>query len=291
MTQSWPDIADPLQANGQAERVNYATGLMLDAEDFLAEQTYHRSRLARLVQALVGHGTLAGLAVNAPSPGDPSLEIRVEPGIAADRLGRLIEVAHAQCLRLARWYEQQDDAPLLAAMSTAPDDPAAHIVTCDVFLAAHGCARGHSPAFASGSQNAIDATVPSRLEERGELSLVLRPEAGDDAIPAPHNSWPGEGETTLERLAAVLGSWPSPAELVGPDGGLPALDEHVAGVDPASLLLARIAIPVEAPATGEIRPRLRLDAPVRVDNSLRPFVFLPGKWLGSPLRPIAPVQP
>lgn len=291
MTQAWPEIADPLEANGQAERVHYATGLMLDAEDFRAEQTYHRSRLARLVQALIGHGTLAGLAVNAPEAGDPSLEIRVEPGVAADRLGRLIELPIAQCLRLARWYEQQEDAPLLAAMSIDPDDAAARIVTCDVFLAAHGCARGHSPAFSSGSRDSIDATVPSRLEERGELSLVLRPEGGGDPIPAPENSWPAANASRANKLSAVLGSWPDPSELVGADGGLPAFREHVGGQDPAAVFLARVSIPVVAPGSGEIRPRHRLDAPVRVDNSLRPFIFLPGKWLGSPLRPVSPVQP
>ena len=291
MTQAWPDITDPLEHIGQAERVNYATGLMLNADDFTAEQTYHRSRLARLVQALVGHGTLAGLAVNAPDDDDEELEVSVSPGVAADRLGRLIEVPHSQCVRLSRWYEQQEDAPLLAAMSIDPDNASARIVTCDVFLSAHGCARGHSPAFSSGARDSIDATVPSRLEERGELDLVLRPEGGGDPIPAPKNHWPAPNASQANKLKAVLGSWPDPTKHVGPDGRMPPLKEHAAGQEPSAVLLARISIPVAPPGSGKIRPRLRMDAPVRVDNSLRPFVFVPGKWLGHPIQPVSPVQP
>ena len=291
MSQAWNEIADPLEITGQAERVNYATGLMLGADDFRAEQTYHRSRLARLVQALIGHGTLAGLAVMAPEETDETLEIRVEPGIAADRLGRLIEIAHTQCLRLSRWFEQQEDAALLAAMSIDPEDAAARVVTCDVFLAAHGCGRGHSPAFASGASSSIDATVPSRLEERGELALVLRTEGGADPVPEPENGWPANNAPRARKLAAVLGSWPDSASLSAADGGLPALKEHVGGQDNSAVLLARIFIPVAAPQSGEVRPRLKLDARVRVDNTLRPFIFLPGKWLGHSPRQIAPVQP
>ena len=39
---------DPLKAKQQPpDRVFYATGVLLDAEDFSAEQTYHRAQLAR----------------------------------------------------------------------------------------------------------------------------------------------------------------------------------------------------------------------------------------------------
>lgn len=286
MTSHWPATRDPLEFATLAERVNYATGLMLDAQDFRDEQTYHRGRLARLIQALVGHGTLAGLAVMAPDDSDSDRELRVLPGIAADRRGRLIELAGPQCIGLARWYAQQDDTPLLAAMSIDPDDGDKRIVTFDVFLSAHECARGHSPAFASGTQDSIDATVPSRLEERGSLTLVLRPEGGGDPIPAPKNNWPAANGSAASKLAAVLGAWPDQAQ-----DELPALPEHVAGQDCSAVLLARITLPVEAPGSGAIRPRLKLDAAVRVDNSLRPFVFMPGKWFGETLRTVQPVQP
>ncbi len=279
-------LIDPLIAVFEAERVNYATGLMLDAGDFLDEQTYHRGRLARLVQALVGHGTLAGLLVEKPGDDDPEWELRVRPGIAADRHGRLIEITTSQCMRLVRWYDQQQDGALFAAMHGADDD---RQVVCDLFLAAHGCARGHTPAFADGTFDSIDATVPSRVEERGVLSLVLRQEAAAD-LGSPVNHWPGAAASREEACAAVLGSWPHDV-LARAQDGLPTLDEHRKKQDPAAILLARLHLPVEPPGAGELRPRLRMGSPVQVDNSLRPFIYLAGKWQGEALDPVDLNQP
>ena len=91
--------ADPLYARPAAERPSYATGMLLDAQDFTDEQTYHRGRLARALASLTGGGTLAGLRVShSPATGGPSPrpeEIRVEPGLAVDRLGRLDRSAAA----------------------------------------------------------------------------------------------------------------------------------------------------------------------------------------------------
>ena len=55
--------ADPLTRQPLGERPVYATGMLLDAQDFLDEQTYHRSQLARALGAVAGSGTLAGLRV------------------------------------------------------------------------------------------------------------------------------------------------------------------------------------------------------------------------------------
>jgi hypothetical protein len=83
--------ADPIETAPPPERVNYATGVLLDAADFRDEQTYHRGRLARALRYLVGFGTIAGLRVVPPAATDAELELRVEPGLAIDRYGRLIE--------------------------------------------------------------------------------------------------------------------------------------------------------------------------------------------------------
>ena len=56
--------ADPLTRQPLGERPVYATGMLLDAQDFLDEQTYHRSQLARALGAVAGSGTLTkGVAV------------------------------------------------------------------------------------------------------------------------------------------------------------------------------------------------------------------------------------
>ncbi len=61
-------IADPLVSSAQADRLHYATGELLGADDFRDEQTYHRRQLARALLYLYGSGTIAGLRVVAAAP-------------------------------------------------------------------------------------------------------------------------------------------------------------------------------------------------------------------------------
>src|SRR5215212_6233762 len=88
--------ADPLEKGPAApDRVVYALGVLLDAQDFKDEQLYHRGRLARALAYLHGHGTVAGLAVRWDKPllpgDDPQFpqgreeEIVLKPGLAIDR--------------------------------------------------------------------------------------------------------------------------------------------------------------------------------------------------------------
>lgn len=283
------DLPDPLLARPAPERVNYATGVLLDAQDFRDEQTYHRGRLARALSALMGFGTVAGLRVNPPAEGDAELELHVAPGLAIDRHGRLMELRVPWCIRLARWFAAASTADLVAALHRAPRVVPPAAVVVDVFLSASDCARAKTPAFASGPFAALDAVVPARLAETPVLELVARAEGGPDPIPAPRNFWPAADASAADRLTAVLGSFETAAE----DGALDPLAEHVAGREPSAVLLARVAIPVtlaeDAPAGA--RPELDLTQRVSVDNSLRPFVFLPGKWLGRAPDAAPLVQP
>src|SRR5258708_794373 len=109
------EIPDPLAQKPELpDRLFYATGILLDAEDFRAEQLYHRGRLSRALAYLHGGGTVAGLRVDWIKPLNPGEdaafpkgrdeEIVVNPGIAIDRLGRVIEVPTSGCIRLMRWY-------------------------------------------------------------------------------------------------------------------------------------------------------------------------------------------
>lgn len=266
--------ADPLEALPPPERVNYATGVMLDAEDFRDEQSYHRARLAASLRAIAGHGTLAGLRVEAPTPGDAERELRVAPGLALDRYGRLVELTAPWCIRISRWFAAQPEGALRAAVQVG--SPATMIV--DVFLSAKGCARGKTPSFATGPFDALDAVVPSRIGETAALELVLRAEAGTP--PMPRNFWPAANANADTRLQAVLGSWNS-GVATGTDATLESLQEHVDGHDPSALFLARVTLPLTIPAAPPgARPQIDLLNPVAVDNRGRPFVYLPGKWLG-----------
>lgn len=281
---------DPLEARPAPERVNYATGVLLQADDFEAEQTYHRGRLAQLARHLLGFGTLAGLRVIRPAAGDNLLELRVEPGLALDRHGRLIEVGEAQCIRLAAWFAAQDGRYLRAATHDAPRVPMPQAVVADVFLSAKPCGRGKTPSFASGPFDALDALVPARLAETPQLDLVLRLEgnippdggpavAGD--IPVPHNFWPSPGASADVLRDAVLGSWNIG---FGTNAGetLSPLQEHVEGKEPSAVLLARVMLPVtlDRGASGTPPPQLDTTRRVLIDQTIRPIIHSPGKWLG-----------
>jgi len=274
--------ADPLESLPPPERVNYATGVLLDAEDFTDEQTYHRSRLAAALKALAGFGTLAGLRVRPPAGNDPERELRIDPGLAVDRFGRLVELSEPWCIRLVRWFATQSNGALTAALQAGPP-----VILVDVFLSARPCARGKTPAFAAGPFDALDAVVPSRLAEGVSLDLVLRAEAGTP--PLPKNFWPAPGASDAQKLQAVLASWSS-GGATGTEHRLDPLQEHVGNQDPSAIFLARVTLPVTVAAAGE-RPRLDLLKPVSADNNGRPFVFLPGKWLGGAFAAEPLVQP
>ena len=51
-----PPADDPLYSLPDAARPNYATGMLLGADDFAAEQIYHRNRLARALAFASGAG-------------------------------------------------------------------------------------------------------------------------------------------------------------------------------------------------------------------------------------------
>jgi len=67
----------------------------------------------------------------------------------------------------------------------------------------------------------------------------------------------------------------------------------VPGHNTSAVLLARVTIPVvlAAGAAPGVRPQLDMAQRVTVDNSLRPFIYLPGKWLGRSFTARPLIQP
>jgi hypothetical protein len=302
--------ADPLYAQPLSERPLYATGMLLDAEDFSAEQTYHRVQLARAMAFLAGGGTLAGLRVThqaaTAGPNAQPEEIRVEPGIAVDRLGRLIELPRPACLRLTRWYEAQNAidagdtlrraayanldrflsarAIAEAALPAAVAIPARAVVA-DVFVRFVACPRGLTPSFAAGPFDALNAVSTSRVRDAYELLLVPRQGLDDayDGLPVP----PGAsviGDTAApagERHAAlqnaVLAAYTTSGR-AGNAGQLAPLPEQPTGIDPTAVFIGRVLIPV---AAGD--PPQRLGTAVLADNWRRRFIpsaSLLAQWTG-----------
>jgi hypothetical protein len=302
---------DPLSKKLESpDRVFYATGVLLDAQDFEAEQNYHRGRLARVLAYAHGSGTVAGLGVaweKTDSRGKLVDRVVVEPGMAIDRVGRIIEVTRPACIRLQRWYDAQDDKKLTRSCQTldiTPDkltrgsddewrikagsqsEPVYGVVV-DVFVKFVACERGKTPAFASGPFDATDAVQPSRLRDGYEISLELR--ESDPGLPkaVPTPAWPAlDGATDRaqrerELQDEILGRWQERSPYWTKNGFVGG-PEHLEGQDTTSVFLARMVLPastaLDDTALPAPRPR-RLDLetnPVRVDNHLRSFVYTAG---------------
>ncbi len=276
---------DPLLEAESPDRVHYETGVLLDATDFTAEQSYHRGRLARALRYLHGSGTVAGLRVvhrpaierekDAQFPEGREEELEVQPGLALDRLGRIIEVPRRACIRLNRWYESQQPDDVNAALH---NDARYKGVVVDLFIRFISCERGKTPAFATGPFDALDALTTSRLRDYYELELVLRKEGNP---PLPVTKWPDlaavkKADRVQTLREAIFNSWPKgtdPNQLdANPNDPEPAV-EYVEGQDNSSVFLARIVIP--ATRTTDEKLPARTKAPVTVDNDARLFVYPP----------------
>lgn len=178
------NTTDALNPPSAPNRVYYSIGRMLGTEDFQAEQDYHRGRLARVLVHLFGTGTILGLNVSLGlDPGDGSLEVQVSPGMAIDRVGRLIEVPRQVCIRLKNWYAQVDPSILNMALHGTK-------VVVDVFATFVPCTRGATPCFASQDDyDATDAFSPNRWLDSFAMQLVPRTDITDPLQKLPKDPW------------------------------------------------------------------------------------------------------
>ena len=279
--------ADALEAAERPDRPHYATGVLLDAEDFLDEQTYHRSRLARSLAYLHGSGTVCGLTVSAPQPVGSDVEISVAPGLALDRFGRLIEVPRPWCIRINRWYSALADAANAIGRASLRNALRVDHVIVDVFVEFELCDRGKTPSFAEGAIDATDATAPNRIRDAFRFLLAPRDvDPGDPrTLPGPRfpaftgGATPEQRITELKQhiLAGWNGALARPGERARPQPGEPQLAwerEQPLTLSPAAIFLARLRIPAVA-GTGDAAPTPDFTAmnATHVDNLSRAFVF------------------
>lgn len=290
--------SDALEAAERPDRPHYATGVLLDAGDFLDEQTYHRSRLARALAYLHGAGTLCGLALTPPQPLGDDFELAVQPGLALDRYGRLIEVPRPWCIRINRWYAALADAANALGRAALRDALRGDRVIVDVFVEFMPCERGKTPSFAEGAIDATDATVPNRLRDGFRFHLAPRDIDPTDSATLPGARFAAFTATTpegrlaelkLQLLGAFDGTLARPGERSFPPVGQPQLayareqpltlppaaaGDSASLLSPAALFLARLRIPATAPG-GDAPPEPEFTSMTvaDIDNLSRAFVF------------------
>lgn len=265
---------DPLLKQRDPDRLYYALGALLDKDDFTREQTYHRGRLSRGLAYLHGVGTAAGLEVTLEDH-DGEDVLMVSAGMALDRLGRIIEIPRAACLRVGKWFDDQladslgHDQLVNSFRSGSGGNPDGVIV--DVFIKFTVCERGKQPAFATGNFDALDAIAPSNLRDSYQLELVIRQEA---TLPVPDSGFPDlAGLNPLQIKQRVLQyklqeAWKESTAWTGPGKTLLLMPEHVESQDGTEVLLARLIIPATNP------PLVRdTNVDIVIDNAIRQLVF------------------
>lgn len=290
-------VDDDLERRPATERLFLFDGALLTQEHFRVEQLYHRGQVTRLGLHLHGAGTIAGLNASYSPTSGPNVEIQVAPGLALDRLGRLIELPYLSCLNLGLWVTQQADDPLNAARLTAgtrapgPDPirndqgnpiqiPSNHVVA-DVYLSFHACARNPEPAFATANADTIDGVQPSRVLDTGHLRLIVRP-SNDNRVPSSLPASQLQSPVTLEGLRDYkrLTAWtlvqPGANPFSLPAGG--AISEHITAgnyQDGSEILLARLTIPlVLGTAAPTFDNTIDLNqAPFRPNQVIRPYSY------------------
>lgn len=278
---------DALEAADRPDRPHYATGVLLDAEDFLDEQTYHRSRLARSLAYLHGSGTVCGLAVSPPQTVGADFEVSVAPGLALDRFGRLIEVPRVWCIRINRWYAALADAANAVGRASLRNALRGDRVIVDVFVEFELCDRGKTPSFAEGAIDATDATAPNRVRDAFRFLLAPRDIDPTDprTLPGPRFPAFSAGATPEQRVTElkqhILDEWSGalarPGERARPQLGEPQLAwarEQPLTLSPAAVFLARLRIPAAAGA-GDAAPTPNFATmnATDIDNLSRAFVF------------------
>jgi hypothetical protein len=263
-------------------RVFYSTGRMLGVEDFQTDQDYHRGRLARALTQLYGAGTVSGLLVQTDGNTNVlQLEVQVTPGLAIDRIGRVIEVPRTVCIVLNDWLKQQMDAWQAQQNNPVPGQPGipdpntaikdgANLM-CDVFATFVPCTRGLTPCFAAQDDyDATDAFSANRLLDSFAMQLVLRTDA--DPL-TPKDPWrtvaarPSAGSTVTAANATQIQT----ALMQGTAGPADPPVEYPPLFERSSVFLARMLI-AGTPGAAGAPPTWDLTK-ISIDNYSRMFLY------------------
>ncbi|MDF2627859.1 MAG: hypothetical protein K0R39_1690 [Symbiobacteriaceae bacterium] len=154
----------PYLAPDPYTRVRYAVGLLLGKPEFEQEQGYFRERGHLHNRAFHGYGTVSGLRVWL----DRDLVV-VSPGLAVDRLGRLLPVQTEQCGSLSTWLAEQPPAP-------APGGgPGAQPEVQSVYVTLSYGEEERDPVFVPAPAGHSEGVTNSRVAETPVIRFAAAP--------------------------------------------------------------------------------------------------------------------
>lgn len=203
------------------KRVNYTLGLVLGVDEFQQDQLYHAAGRRWHNSLLHGYGTVSGLAVTTPAPGEAEPEIRVAAGVAVDPCGREICVPQTMCVRLSSWLSRH--RPTLEPLFPGGDAE----LPLAIVLCYRECPDDVVPIPGEPCRTQEDAMQPSRLRDSFELRLALREDAFITSLPEENESGlqlyrrDDAEETGVRAFGDVL----SRVQLVSVDASETALEE------------------------------------------------------------------
>ncbi len=162
------------------KRVNYTLGMLLGVDDFVQESAYHSARRRQLARAMLGYGTLNGLAVVVEVDGDKGPRLRVTPGVAWLPSGTPVCVDAEQCCNLNDWLAAR---ATLVSQALAADSPPANIVL-HVVLSYAPCLTDNVAIPGEPCRSEDELMQPSRVADGFtlELRLAAPPQREEDAI-------------------------------------------------------------------------------------------------------------
>ncbi|SEP63693.1 hypothetical protein SAMN04488038_10137 [Solimonas aquatica] len=161
--------------------IHYHYGMLLGVDDFRTEQGFHVGRLRRHQRALHGFGVVHGYAVSFDAA---QRQLKVGAGYALDRLGRDLQLAEAQCLDLAAWWQLHREDEAFADIADKDDAS----FDAEILLCYRNCLSRAVPAIADACAPGSANLAYSRICEAPQLLLVRRKSgAASEAPLAPYH--------------------------------------------------------------------------------------------------------
>jgi hypothetical protein len=165
------------------KRINYFTGQILSADDFKAEQDYHKRNQRRHNLHCHGFGVVQGLKVSAVKE-NAGWTVVIEPGFALDSAGNEIQLCMKVTLRLPesetaiqvgiRFSERLcDPVPIVSDAKLLSAQPSRVEEGCEVLLVPMSIPRG-SRTKTGGLDAPLDVLPLGHLVRRGRVWQVNR---------------------------------------------------------------------------------------------------------------------